>query len=77
MQPVHVCELCFGPLEIRYDYAAIGKVLTRARIEQSVQARQDVELDSPALIDELVAPKLLAAKRWQRHVDRAIAGPTQ
>lgn len=27
--PVHVCELCFGPLEIAYDYAAIGKVLTR------------------------------------------------
>jgi threonine synthase len=32
-QPVHVCELCFGPLEVAYDYPAIGKVLTRARIE--------------------------------------------
>jgi threonine synthase len=32
-QAVHVCELCFGPLEPSYDYAAIGKVLTRARIE--------------------------------------------
>jgi threonine synthase len=31
--PVHVCEFCFGPLEISYDYAAIGKVLTRATIE--------------------------------------------
>jgi threonine synthase len=27
--PVHVCEMCFGPLEIAYDYAAIAKVLTR------------------------------------------------
>ena len=31
--PVHVCEFCFGPLEIAYDYAAIGKALTRAVIQ--------------------------------------------
>ncbi|MES1206284.1 MAG: threonine synthase [Pseudomonadota bacterium] len=31
--PIHVCEFCFGPLEIAYDYAAIGKVLSRAVIE--------------------------------------------
>ena len=31
--PIHVCEFCFGPLEVDYDYAAIGKVLTRAKIE--------------------------------------------
>ena len=30
---VHVCEFCFGPLEVAYDYPAIGKVLTRALIE--------------------------------------------
>src|SRR6476619_7990833 len=30
---IHVCEFCFGPLEVSYDYAAIGKVLTRALIE--------------------------------------------
>jgi threonine synthase len=30
---VHVCEFCFGPLEVSYDYASIGKVLTRAAIE--------------------------------------------
>ena len=27
--PVHVCEYCFGPLEIRYDYDDIKKRLTR------------------------------------------------
>ena len=32
-EPLHVCEQCFGPLEVAYDYAAIGKVLTRAVIE--------------------------------------------
>jgi len=31
--PIHVCEFCFGPLEVAYDYPAIGRVLTRAVIE--------------------------------------------
>jgi threonine synthase len=31
--PVHVCELCFGPLEVDYDYGAIAKAVTRERIE--------------------------------------------
>jgi threonine synthase len=26
---VHVCEMCFGPLEVAYDYAAIGRALSR------------------------------------------------
>jgi threonine synthase len=30
--PVHVCETCFGPYEVVYDYAAIAKVLTRETI---------------------------------------------
>src|SRR5437867_40993 len=32
LEPVHVCEQCFGPLEVRYDYAAIREALTRATI---------------------------------------------
>ncbi len=31
-QALHVCEHCFGPLEVAYDYAAIGKVLSRDAI---------------------------------------------
>jgi threonine synthase len=31
--PVHVCEFCFGPLEVDYDYEAIRARVTRARIE--------------------------------------------
>jgi threonine synthase len=27
--PIHVCELCFGPLEVAYDYEAIKKQLSR------------------------------------------------
>ncbi len=29
----HVCEVCFGPLEVAYDYARLRSVVTRERIE--------------------------------------------
>lgn len=29
----HVCEQCFGPLEVKYDYEAIGRQVTRTTIE--------------------------------------------
>lgn len=32
-QPTHVCELCFGPLEVIYDYDNIKKVLNRELIQ--------------------------------------------
>ena len=31
--PLHVCETCFGPLEVQYDYAAIRRVLTRELVQ--------------------------------------------
>ncbi len=31
--PVHVCEYCFGPLEVDYDYEAIQKVVSRKSIQ--------------------------------------------
>jgi threonine synthase len=30
----HVCEFCFGPVEVAYDYAAISRNVTRASIER-------------------------------------------
>lgn len=32
--PIYVCEFCFGPLEVAYDYAGIKKALTRKKIEK-------------------------------------------
>ena len=32
--PRHVCEFCFGPVEVTYDYDAIRKVISRERIER-------------------------------------------
>ena len=33
LEPVHVCESCFGPLEIQYDYDGIKKHISRAKIK--------------------------------------------
>jgi len=34
LQATHVCEMCFGPLDVVYDEAALKKVVSRERIEQ-------------------------------------------
>ncbi|HET9476726.1 MAG TPA: threonine synthase [Dehalococcoidia bacterium] len=33
LEPTHVCEWCFGPLEVFYDYETLKGVVTRERIE--------------------------------------------
>ncbi len=33
-EPLHVCEFCFGPLEVHYNYEAIQKSISRRSIEQ-------------------------------------------
>ena len=33
-EPLHVCEFCFGPLEVSYNYEAIQKSISRRSIEQ-------------------------------------------
>jgi len=33
LEPLHVCEFCFGPLEVEYNYEEIGRELSRASIE--------------------------------------------
>ena len=32
-EPIHVCEFCFGPLEVVYDYETIAKKISREQIE--------------------------------------------
>ncbi|WP_340690461.1 threonine synthase [Hydrogenobacter thermophilus] len=33
VEPIHVCEFCFGPLEVVYDYQEIKKKLSKEKIE--------------------------------------------
>lgn len=35
---IHVCELCFGPLEVKYNYDEIKKVVSRKKIEDGPQS---------------------------------------
>ncbi|MDE0040513.1 MAG: threonine synthase, partial [Candidatus Poribacteria bacterium] len=32
-EPLHVCEFCFGPLEVDYDYGVVQKSISRRSIE--------------------------------------------
>src|SRR2546428_14140047 len=34
LQATHVCEMCFGPLDVVYDQAALKRVVSRQRIER-------------------------------------------
>src|SRR3984957_16257394 len=34
ISPLHVCETCFGPLEVTYDYARIRAAISRSTIEK-------------------------------------------
>lgn len=34
LEALHVCEYCFGPLEVKYDYAAIRQRFTKERIAE-------------------------------------------
>ncbi|MEK7693770.1 MAG: threonine synthase, partial [Chloroflexota bacterium] len=34
LEPLHVCEFCFGPLEVAYDYEAMHRNVTRETIER-------------------------------------------
>lgn len=34
IEPIYVCEFCFGPLEVVYDYKSIKKLLTKKAIEK-------------------------------------------
>lgn len=34
VEPIYVCEFCFGPLEVAYDYNSISKAVSRKKIEK-------------------------------------------
>jgi threonine synthase len=70
---IHVCELCFGPLEVSYDYAALSRRVTRATIEagpKSIWRYRDflpVATDNPIDVGTGFTP-LLQANRLARRL---------
>src|SRR5690348_702576 len=37
-QAIHVCEMCFGPLEVKYNYDEIKTAISRRKIESGPQS---------------------------------------
>ncbi len=37
IEPIYVCEFCFGPLEVAYDYRSIATAISRKKIEERPQ----------------------------------------
>jgi threonine synthase len=71
-EALHVCEWCFGPLEVVYDYAAIAGVMTRERVARGplsiwryadlLPARAEGAVDLGAGYTPLVRADRLAAE---------------
>ena len=55
-QPLYVCDQCFGPLEVVYDYAAIARVLTRDTIAARPRNLWRYRELLPVLSDPVVGP---------------------
>lgn len=67
-EAIHVCDMCFGPLEVNYEYAEIATVLTREEIERRPQDiwryRELLPLDNPPTLGKYVGfTPLLRAER--------------
>lgn len=56
---IHVCELCFGPLEVKYNYDEIKKGISRKKIEdgpRSMWRYMDLLPVETASIDSVIGP---------------------
>ena len=72
-EPSHVCEFCFGPLEVVYDYAAMHRNITRETIERgpaSVWRYADLLPVDPAYAVDINAgmTPLIKAKNLGEHL---------
>ena len=53
VSPVHVCEQCFGPYEVEYDYDAMRGRVTRESITSAIWPESDAVDDN--LLDAHIA----------------------
>ncbi len=55
LEPIHVCEFCFGPLEVAYDYDSISRGISREKIDQGPlgmwRYRDLLPVDSKEVVD--------------------------
>ncbi len=70
-EALHVCEFCFGPLEVIYDYEGIGRVFTREVVEKRApnmwRYRELLPLDGEPSVGEQVGfTPLIRAKNLEK-----------
>ena len=61
VSPVHVCEQCFGPYEVEYDYAAMKGKVTRESIARGPE--EPVAVQGPAAGRDAARPGSTPASR--------------
>lgn len=72
LRAMHVCELCFGPLEVKYDLAAIRRQVTRESIERGphsiwrYRAFLPVESEQPIDLGTGMTPLIRAERLGRR-----------
>jgi threonine synthase len=70
---IHVCEFCFGPLEVMYDYSALKKLVTRESIQAGPKSIWRYRSFLPVATDEPIdvgtgMTPLLKANRLARRL---------
>jgi threonine synthase len=89
ISPLHVCEMCFGPLEVNYDYARIKAALSRSIIERRphnlwryrelLPVESEPEIGTNSGFTPLVKAERLGAELGVRHLyikDDTVNHPT-
>ncbi|HJZ85640.1 MAG TPA: threonine synthase, partial [Polyangia bacterium] len=71
--PLHVCEFCFGPLEVAYDYEGAGRTLTRDAVSRRPPSmwrfRELLPLDGEPTVGERVGgTPLVRAHRLEKQL---------
>ena len=78
LDPIYVCDFCFGPLEVVYDYEAMRKAVSREKIERGplsvwryadlLPCDQDAAVDIQAGLTPLVKAERLGEELGLRHL---------
>src|SRR4028118_2081290 len=75
LKATHVCEFCFGPLEVTYDYNALRRTVTRETIQAGPNSIWryrpflPVATDTPIDVGTGMTP-LVKSNRLARRLDR-------
>ena len=71
--PLSVCEYCFGPLEVNYDYAGAKAALSQAIIERAHPTCGATESCSPSMGRQALEDKW-ALRPWSSQEPGKTAG---